>query len=270
MSTREVLDLLRQMLRVLRKETSTFDPRAYGIQSPLVCKLILWFSSSWNLALTLVALPCAELLLLILTDNLGVNAIQGFHQFTGIWGLRFLVITLFVTPVQTVTRWRGLTRYRQLFGLASFFYAALHLYGYLWIDQALKWREIGVDVLETGYLWPGIFALIVLFLLAATSPDSAKKWLGKRWKQLHRWIYPASGAVVLHYLMQLKGNLVDPLSYGLIIGGLLAFRWMVWFKNRQLARLMIPRRKLSESTGLESGLVMTTSDRRDPQSHDLS
>ena len=66
--------------------------------------------------------------------------------------------------------------------------------------------------------------------------------MGKSWKKLHRWIYPASVAAVLHYLLQLKGNLADPLLYGLLITFLLLFRVLVWLKDRKVTRLMIPKR----------------------------
>lgn len=194
----------------------------------------------WNLCLLFCGLPLAELFILILSGTLGPNAIEEFHLFTGIWSLRFLVATLLVTPVQTMTRWRGMASYRRLLGLTSFFYAALHVMGYLWIDQGLILASIVTDVVETPYIWPGLLAFLVLALLAITSPNAAKKLLGKRWKKLHRWIYPTSLAVILHYLMQLKGNLADPLFYGFLIACLLLFRAGVWFKNRQLARLMIP------------------------------
>lgn len=204
---------------------------------------VRWVSehiTPWNLSLVFCGLPLAGLIVLILSGTLGPNAIEEFHLFTGIWSLRFLVATLLVTPVQTMTRWKGMASYRQLLGLTSFFYAALHVVGYLWIDQGLILASIVTDVVETPYIWPGLFAFLVLASLALTSPNAAKKLLGKRWKKLHRWIYPTSLAIILHYLMQLKGNLADPLFYGFLIICLLLFRAGVWFKNRQLARLMIP------------------------------
>jgi sulfoxide reductase heme-binding subunit YedZ len=253
MSQIDLQGLCRDFIGVLRKQKKTLDPQAYGITSPCITRVIVWLTDPWNACLTLCVAPFIELLLLMATGGLGPNAIEGFHLFTGIWSLRFLLVTLFVTPIQTITRWRGMAAFRQLFGLSSFSYAALHVYGYLWIDQGLIWSSITTDILETRYIWFGLFAFIVLLLLALTSPTAAMKIMGRRWKKLHRWIYPASVAVIFHYAMQLKGNLVDPLFYGLGIAFLLLFRLGVWLKNRQLARLMIPKAKvINESDEVET------------------
>ena len=100
---------------------------------------------------------------------------------------------------------------------------------------------IVTDVVESSYIWFGLFAYVIIFLLAITSPKSAKKWMGKAWKKLHRFIYPASIAVIIHYFWQLKGNLLQPVFYTLLVFVLLAFRVAVWYKNRQFSRLMIPK-----------------------------
>lgn len=177
----------------------------------------------------------------ILFDNLGSNPQQALHIRLGDWALRFLCITLLITPVQTITRWRGLTKYRQLFGLFSFFYATLHLIAYLLMDHALVWNIIIIDITESAYIWYGAFAYVIIFLLAVTSPDAVKKTMGKSWKKLHRWIYPASIAVLIHYFWQLKGNLLEPVFYASIIFILLFFRVLNWFKDKQIRRLMIPK-----------------------------
>lgn len=234
------LRLASDLAQALGKKRPALNPDDYGIQSERARWLLIWSSDLYHLSLVVVHLPLLWLFLELLFNALGPNAIQGFHFYTGTWALRFLLITLAITPIQTVTRWRGMTPYRQLFGLASFFYAALHVYGYLWIDQALNGTLIWRDLLESPYLWPGLFAFGVIVPLALTSPNQAKKWMGRRWKKLHRWVFPASIAVILHAMMQLKGNLADPLMDGLLLFSLLFFRLGVWFKNRQLAKLMIP------------------------------
>ena len=245
--------LSRDFIQALRKHKKSLDPRSYGVTNALVARLIVWLSDPWNASLTLCVLPFGQLLVLLASGGLGPNPIEGFHLFTGIWSLRFLLITLLVTPIQTMTRWKGMAAFRQLFGLTSFFYAALHVYGYLWIDQGLIWPSITRDILETRYIWFGLFAFIVLLLLGLTSSTAAMKIMGRRWKKLHRWIYPASVAVIIHYAMQLKGNLADPLFYGIGIAFLLLFRLGVWIKSRQLAKLMIPKvRNINENDGIET------------------
>lgn len=191
--------------------------------------------------ITICLLPLLSLSFDIAFDRLGSNPIQALHIRLGDWALRFLWLTLAITPLQTVTNWRGMTDYRQLLGLYAFFYASLHLVAYLLIDHDLAWRMIGIDIVESSYIWFGLFAYLIVFLLAVTSPKSAKKRLGKTWKKLHRFIYIAAGFAMIHYFWQLKGNLAEPLLYLIIICLLLGFRALVWFKNQQLSRMMIPK-----------------------------
>jgi sulfoxide reductase heme-binding subunit YedZ len=196
----------------------------------------LWFTT-----LLVCLIPLLWLFFDIAFDRLGSNPIQALHIRLGDWALRFLWVTLAITPIQTVTKWRGMTAYRQLFGLYTFFYASLHLLAYLLVDHALQWRLIGIDILESSYIWFGIVAYIIILLLALTSSKCSKKLLGKNWKKLHRTIYYAAGAAILHYFWQLKGNLVEPLFYLIIIALLLGFRVLVWLTNRQLSKMMIPK-----------------------------
>jgi sulfoxide reductase heme-binding subunit YedZ len=174
-------------------------------------------------------------------DKLGSNPIQAVHIRLGDWALRFLCLTLAITPIQTITKWRGMSDYRQLLGLYTFFYASLHLLAYLLLDHYLQWRLIGIDIIESSYIWFGILAYIIIFLLAITTPKWVKKRTGKNWKKLHRFIYYAAGAALLHYFWQLKGNLAEPLFYLIIIGLLLSFRVLVWFYQSAHSRLMIPK-----------------------------
>ncbi|MCK9635715.1 MAG: sulfoxide reductase heme-binding subunit YedZ [Methylobacter tundripaludum] len=185
-------------------------------------------------------LPLLWLCVDIAFDNLGSNPVQALHIRLGDWSLRFLCLTLAITPIQTITKWRGMADYRQLFGLYAFFYASLHLLGYLLADHALMWRIIGIDIIESPYIWFGVLAYGIIFLLALTSPKWAKKRMGKTWKKLHRLIYIAAVAAIIHYFWQLKGNLAEPLFYSIIVFLLLGFRVLVWVKNRQLTKMMIP------------------------------
>jgi methionine sulfoxide reductase heme-binding subunit len=203
--------------------------------------LIQNFLKLRNLCITASLIPLFWIFIDILFDNLGANPIQALHIRLGDWALRFLCITLAITPIQKITKWRGMANYRQLFGLYAFFYGTLHLLAYLLIDHALAWPVIVADVVESSYIWFGLLAYIVIFLLAITSPNSAKKMMGKSWKKLHRFIYPASIAVIIHYFWQLKGNLLQPVFYTILIFLLLAFRAGVWYKKRQFNRLMIPK-----------------------------
>ncbi len=195
----------------------------------------------WWIALGAGLIPLLWLFVDLAIGHLGSNPIQSLNIRLGDWSLRFLILTLAVTPVQTVTQWHGMTDFRQLFGLYAFFYASLHVFVYLLVDHALIWPMIFTDIIESPYIWFGILAYIVLFLLAISSPKWAKKQLGKNWKKLHRFIYMGSGASLIHYFWQLKGNLAEPLFYLLLLFLLLGFRVLIRFKNRQFALMMIPK-----------------------------
>ena len=184
--------------------------------------LIEKFLELRNLCITASLIPLFWIFVDIVFDNLGANPIQALHIRLGDWSLRFLCITLTITPIQKITRWPGMATYRQLFGLFCFFYATLHLLAYLTIDQALVWPIIVTDIMESTYIWFGVMAYIVIFLLAITSPKAAKKKMGKSWKKLHRFIYPASVAVIIHYFWQLKGNLLQPVFFVVVTGEPLA------------------------------------------------
>ena len=212
--------------------------------------MLIRINNAWIVTSIACLLPIFWLLIDISSNHLGSNPIQAIHIRLGDWSLRFLCITLAITPIQTITQWRGLADYRQMFGLYSFFYATLHLLGYLLVDHAGEWRIIGIDILESSYIWFGIVAYIILLLLAITSPKSAKKRMGKYWKKLHRLIYYSALAAIIHYLWQLKGNLFQPLFYLTIVAFLLGFRILVWMKSRQLSRLMIPKGRV---VSLEDG-----------------
>jgi sulfoxide reductase heme-binding subunit YedZ len=217
------------------------------------------------LTVTIVAglIPLFWLFIDIAFDNLGSNPIQALHIRLGDWSLRFLWLTLAITPIQTITKWRGMTDYRQMLGLYAFFYASLHLLVYLLVDQYLEWRIIGIDIIESSYIWFGVLAYFIVFLLALSSPKQAKKRLGKTWKKLHRFIYIAAIAGIFHYYWHLKGNLAEPLFYLIMLVLLLSFRIAVWFKNRQFNKLMIPTgRKMLVVVAKQTVFPETVSERQ--------
>jgi len=132
-----------------------------------------WFKNPWNLATLSCWLPLMGVFVDIVFNNLGGNPIQALHIRLGDWSLRFLWITLAITPIQVISRWRGMADYRQLFGLCSFAYASLHLLVYLWVDHAWAWQMILDDIQESSYIWLGIGCYLILLVLAITSPKSA-------------------------------------------------------------------------------------------------
>ncbi|MEI8208736.1 MAG: sulfoxide reductase heme-binding subunit YedZ [Methylococcales bacterium] len=196
--------------------------------------------SLWLFITLACFLPLVGISLDIASNNLGVDPIQALHIRLGDWSLRFLWLTLTITPLQTITKWRKMADYRQMLGLVAFFYASLHVIVYILVDHGLDWHLIAVDIIESPYIWLGVLAYLIIFALAISSPKFGKKYLGKNWKKLHRLIYLAAIAVIIHYYWQLKGNLAEPLFYLILILLLFGFRIAVWIKNRQFNRMMIP------------------------------
>jgi len=199
------------------------------------------FKNSRTYCLVICWLPALWLVIDILLDNLGSNPIQAIHIRLGDWALRFLCITLLITPIQTITNWRGMSDFRRMFGLFTFVYASLHLLAYLIVDHYFAWRMIAVDIWESTYIWFGLIAYVIIFLLAITTPKWSQRYMGKMWKKLHRYIYLASALAVIHFFWQLKGNLAEPVLYAVIVALLLIFRLLVSVKNRKITRLMIPK-----------------------------
>lgn len=199
--------------------------------------MILQIKNLRSKAIAVCLIPLLWLSIDIAFDNLGANPVQALHIRLGDWSLRFLCLTLAVTPVQIITKWRGLSDYRQILGLYAFFYGTLHVLAYLLIDHGLIWHMISIDIIESPYIWLGLLAYIIVLLLALTSSKWAKKRMGKNWKRLHRLIYIAAIAAVMHYFWQLKGNLAEPFFYSIIAFFLLGFRILVWVKNRQINKI---------------------------------
>ena len=189
--------------------------------------------SKSTIALIACCLPLLLLGIDIATDNRGGNPIESLHIRLGDWSLRFLCLTLAITPIQAISKWRGMATYRQLFGLCSFAYASLHLLVYLLVDNSLNWRLIWIDLLESPYIWFGVLCFLLVTTLAITSPKYAKKKLGKYWKKIHRLIYPACVFALIHYFWQLKGNLIQPIFYTALIGLLMLFRVLAWLKRKR-------------------------------------
>ncbi|BBL70895.1 sulfite oxidase heme-binding subunit YedZ [Methylogaea oryzae] len=192
------------------------------------------FDRFW-LVLAACFIPAIWLVADIAGERLGANPIQGLHIRLGDLSLRFLLVTLAVTPLQMLTGVGGMARYRQMFGLMAFFYATLHVLGYLVVDHAGDWRLIAMDIWESRYIWLGVAAYLILLMLAVTSPKKAKIRLGKSWKKLHRLIYPCALAASFHYLWQFKGDMAEPLFYLAALLLLLGFRLLPKAKRKSVA-----------------------------------
>jgi sulfoxide reductase heme-binding subunit YedZ len=189
-------------------------------------------------------LPLASLVLAILGVgglSLGANPIEELIHSLGKWGLKFLLITLAVTPLRRVTGWNWLVRFRRMLGLFAFFYLSLHFLVYAGLDQRFDLRAIFEDIAERPYITIGVTALLLLIPLAVTSTNGMMRRLGKRWVKLHRLVYVIAILGVWHFYWQVKLDTLEPLIYAGILALLLGFRLVDRRRRRQRAARVDPR-----------------------------
>ena len=156
--------------------------------------------------------------------GLGANPIEELLHELGRWGLKFLLLTLAVTPMRRWTGWNWLIGFRRMLGLFSFFYIVLHFTVYAVLDQGLDFSAIIEDVLKRPYITLGMAGLLMLIPLAVTSTRGMMRRLGKRWQKLHRLVYVIAIAGVWHFYWQVKLDTLDATLYALVLAGLLGAR----------------------------------------------
>jgi len=172
----------------------------------------------------------------LLTNQLGVNPVETLTRSSGLWGLRFLLITLCVTPLRWLTGINQLIRFRRMLGLYAFFYATVHMLLYLGLDQFFDWSEIWRDIIKRPFITVGFINFIALLPLVFTSTNKMMKRLGgQRWKKLHRLTYFVAVAACLHFLMLVKADIREPVIYIFILTGLLSFRLIYQYRKKKLA-----------------------------------
>ena len=160
---------------------------------------------------------------------LGANPIEVITHATGDWTMRFLLITLAVTPLRKLLGTPSLIRFRRMFGLYAFFYGCLHFMTWLWLDKFFDWHEMWADILKRRFITVGMLGLLLLLPLAITSTAGWIRRLGgKNWQRLHRLIYVTAICGVIHYVWLVKADLRKPLQYAAILGVLLLYRAGTW------------------------------------------
>ncbi len=181
----------------------------------------------------LCLVPFGVLVWKALTGNLGPNPVETLQHTTGDWTLRFLVITLCITPFRKLLKVPDLIRFRRLLGLFAFFYACLHFLVYLGPDQNFSLAAMGKDVYKRPFITVGFTAFVLLIPLALTSTAGWIRRLGgRRWQMLHRLIYISAACGVIHYYWLVKSAVLRPLAYGAIVAVLLLWRLGDWLIRR--------------------------------------
>lgn len=172
------------------------------------------------------------------SNGLSANPVKSIEHFTGGWTLRFLVITLAITPLRKILRQPNLIRFRRMFGLYAFFYLCLHFTTWIVLDhwQEWSWASIWADLLKRPFIAVGFAGFLLLIPLAITSTAGWIRRLGgKRWRMLHRAIYVAAVLGVIHFYWLVKSDKREPLVYGAIFGVLFLWRIWAWLVDRRRA-----------------------------------
>ena len=187
-----------------------------------------------GLAIALACLPAAALALSFAIRGVGADPIEELTHTTGEWGIRFLFVSLAITPLRRFSGWRFLAPLRRSFGLAGFAYAAAHLLVWSVVDHALDPAALAEDLTERPYVMAGMGAFVILAVLAATSTRRAMKRLGRRWIALHRLVYAAAGLALLHHFWLIKADYRPALIHAAVLAVLLGVR-VFWRLRRGVA-----------------------------------
>ncbi len=191
--------------------------------------------------------PAAWLTWAVFTNHLSANPLSDVTNETGVWTLRFVCITLAISPVRKLTGWNALIRFRRMTGLFAFFYGTLHFLTYVILDRLLGLVDfpegivsldtarrlvmsVGEDIYKRPFITVGFTAFVLMIPLAITSTAGWIRRLGgKRWNLLHRLIYATGVAAVVHYWWLVKADVSRPQAYAVVVGSLLALRvyWRV-------------------------------------------
>ena len=207
---------------------------------------LLLHAAAKPLLFVLALLPLAWLVWGAATNSLGPNPAEALIRDSGDWTLRFLCLTLAVTPLRQWTGWHALARMRRMLGLFTFFYAVLHFLSFAWLDMGFDVAAILADIPKRPFILVGSAALLLLLALAATSFNRAVKAMGaKRWQALHRAVYAVALLALLHFfwMRSAKNDFAEWSIYAAVLAVLLG--WRLW---RALVGRRQARRQLRQGT----------------------
>ena len=177
--------------------------------------------------------PFFALLLRIYQNDLGPDPAQELSIETGEWTLRFLLITLAMTPLRQITNLLVFVRHRRMLGLFALFYASVHFLSWMSFLLGFRWFAIVEELVERPYITVGFSAFLILIALGVTSPKAMVRKLGKNWKRLHRLVYLAAILGVVHLLWILRTNIGEAVLYGSILALLLGYRIIRFVHTRK-------------------------------------
>ncbi len=175
----------------------------------------------------LCMLPFLLLATNAINNNLGTNPVETITHETGLWALRFLLITLSISPLRYLSQMHWLIKLRRMLGLFTFFYAVLHVLTYIWLDQFFDWMEILVDIPKRPFITIGFVSFLLLLPLALTSTNAMQRRLKKKWQTLHKLVYVIPVLVVVHFMWSLKADYSEPQIYGFLFLVLMLLRFFM-------------------------------------------
>jgi len=211
----------------------------------LLCLLpFLWLAGRAGVVFGLI--PPEAIGGLFTRGELIANPLEYITHFTGDWTIRFLVITLAVTPLRKLLHLPDLIRFRRMFGLFAFFYGCCHFLTWLWLDKLFHLDEMLKDVAKRPFITAGFAALLLMAPLALTSTAGWIRRLGgQRWRALHRLVYASAIAGVVHYYWLVKADIRLPVFYGSLVGILLLYRVVAWMTESGRRRTAVKRRMVA-------------------------
>jgi len=182
------------------------------------------------------------------TGGLGADPVKTFEHHLGLWALRFLILTLMVSPMREIFS-VNLLRYRRALGLLAFYYGVMHFSVYMILDQALDLNTVIADIIKRPFITIGMASLIILIPLAVTSNAWSIRRLGRNWVKLHRLIYVAAAGGAIHFILSVKSWPAEPVIYAAIVAVLLAWRIVrpSFLRWRRSTRTKAPRPARSAS-----------------------
>jgi len=186
-----------------------------------------WFSFKFIVHLMALA-PASVLLYQALNNQLGADPVAELTHGTGEWALRFLLLSLAMTPLRLLLKKSWPIRFRRMIGLYAFFYACLHFSVYLFLDLGSYWSQIGADIIKRPFITVGFTAWLLLIPLALTSNQWMMRKLKKNWLKLHKLVYVIGILGVVHYYWLVKSDVREPLIYAGILAGLFGIR--IWYR----------------------------------------
>ena len=175
-------------------------------------------------------IPAATLVYYAVQGDLTANPIEFITHFTGDWAIRFLIITLAVTPIRRLTGWNPVIRLRRMLGLFSFFYAVLHFLTWFVLDWFFDFRQMAEDIVMRPFITLGMATFVMLLALALTSTQNSIRRLGRKWTQLHRLIYVAAVTALFHFWLARKTVVVQ--FEVLLVAAVLLLGFRVWWTLR--------------------------------------